>query len=184
MSEKLPWIENFPRPINFRIRYLYRKLSMNIYPGFGEVHLLAIRFLYKFRFPTSKTMDLRWPLFFVFTIVSVLKRAVNCEPSLCAATRRAEIRFFRFSFFEIICIFSIFSTMSENLPWIENCPRSIKFRSTYVYQKLSMNIYPGFGEVHLLVIRFLSKFRFPTSKIMDLRWPLFFVFATASVLLF
>ena len=108
MSENLPCIENCPRPMNFRSRYVYRKLSMNIYSGFGKVHILAIRCLSKFRFPTSKTMDLRWPLFFVFTTVSVLKRAVNCQPSFCAATRRAEIRLFRFSFFCILFLFLFF----------------------------------------------------------------------------
>ena len=37
-------------------------------------------------------------MFFVLTTVSALRLAVNCQPIFCAAARRAEIRFFRFSY--------------------------------------------------------------------------------------
>ena len=73
-----------------------------------------------FHFKVVICIESRWPIWLAFTIVSVLKRAVNRQPGSRSKTRRAGIVFSAFSlnsytFHHYICCMSA-PDLSKNVP--------------------------------------------------------------------
>ena len=120
------------------------------------------------------------PCSFFLIVVSVLNRAVNCQPGFCAATRRADIRFsLMFDICRFVFWFSNFRSCATKLFGIELFQYLINFRCYDLYRKRNIDIQIYFGEIRSEIMKCFLDFNLFTFENTDLRWPLFFLFISS-----